>query len=386
MTTEVVVLGGGFGGLELSSRLAEAVGDRVRITLIDQSDAFVFGFAKLDVLFGRRELGEVRHPYERLSGTGVEFRRERITAIDPENRRVTTDAGTYEPDILVVALGADLDPGATPGFAEVGTEFYSPAGAESLGERVRSFRSGVAVVSVFGPFFKCPPAPYECAFMLHDQLTAGGVRDACEIWVTTPLPMAIPISRPVSAEIASEMERRDIRYRPSTRVARVDGATSTLHFDEGPALAFDLLMGVPVHRAPAVVVESGLTEDGWVPVDPATFATRHPGVYAVGDVTSAPVPRAGVIAEGEAATLADVLIAQLTGSQPPPPYDPRIMCYIEMGDPGVAVVDVNFPIGGAPSAAYRPPSPAGREAKGEFAASRLARWFGPGPRAAGAPT
>lgn len=376
MTTSVVILGAGFGGLELSSRLSEALGDRVQITVIDQSDAFVFGFSKLDVLFGHQTLDDIKHPYDRLNRPGVEFRRERITAIDPERRRVSTDAATYEPDILVVALGADLDPSATPGFAGMDSEFYSPRGAEVLHRRVGSFEAGVAVVAVLGPFFKCPPAPYECAFLLHDHLTERGVRDACEIWVTTPLPMPIPISQSVSAEIVAEMEARRIHYQPSTRVTQVDAAAQALHLDDGTTLAFDLLLGIPVHRAPAVVAESGMTEEGWIPVDPATFATRYPGVYAVGDVTSAPVPRAGVIAEGEAATLADVLVAQIDGGPPPAPYDPRILCYIEMGGTGVARVEVAFPTGAPPSAAYRPPSPAGREEKATFGSSRVARWFG----------
>lgn len=376
MASQVVVLGAGFGGLELSTRLVEALGDRVRVTLIDQSDAFVFGFAKLEVLFGHRTVDEIKNPYRRIDRPGIEFRQERITAIDPERRRVTTDAGTYEPDILVVALGADLDPAATPGFPASGSEFYSSRGAELLSEQVASFASGVAVVSVLGPFFKCPPAPYECAFLLDDHLTERGVRDACEIWVTTPLPMPIPISEPVSAEIVSAMEARHIQYRPGARVTSVDQQAGALRFDDGSTQSYDLLLGVPVHRAPAVVEESALAEEGWVPVDPATFATRFPGVYAVGDVTSAPVPRAGVIAEGEASTLAEVLIAQLDGGPAPPPYVGRIMCYLEMGRVGVARVDVTFPIGATPSAAYLPPSSEGRDEKAEFASSRLARWFG----------
>ncbi len=63
---------------------------------------------------------------------GVRFLRETVTAIDPEARRVTTDAGSYEADVLVVALGADYDFDATPGLAEAGNEFYSVAGAERL--------------------------------------------------------------------------------------------------------------------------------------------------------------------------------------------------------------------------------------------------------------
>jgi sulfide:quinone oxidoreductase len=376
VTSRVVILGAGFGGLELSTRLSDGLGDRVQITLIDQADGFIFGFSKLDVLFGQRTLQQVKTPYEGAARAGVEFRQERVVAIDPVGRRVTTDAGSYDADVLVVALGADLDPAATPGFVESGHEFYSPTGAERTGEVLRSFDAGVAVIAVLGPFFKCPPAPYETAFMLHDHLVGRGVRDACEIWVVTQLPMPIPISQPVSAEIISAMDERGIKYRPKTAVTSVDPGARVLHLDDGTTLPFDLILGVPVHRAPEVVVESGLTEDGWIPVDPATFATRFPGIYAVGDVTSAPVPRAGIIAEGEAATLAEVLIAQFTGGPPPPPYAGAAICYIEMGQREVARVDVDFMAAGGPTARFQPPSLAGAEEKAQFASSRRARWFG----------
>jgi sulfide:quinone oxidoreductase len=372
----IVVLGAGFGGLELATRLSASVADQVHVTLIDRSDAFVFGFAKLDVMFGHRRADEVRTAYRGISRPGVEFRQETVTSIDPSARRVTTDAGSYDADILVVALGADYDLAATPGLVEGGHEFYSMDGAERVRDLLPSFASGVAVVGVLGPVFKCPPAPYETALMLHDHLVSRGVRDAVEIHVVTQLPMPIPVSREVSEKILALLDERRIRHWPRTRVTRLDPASGTAHIADGQALGYDLFLAIPVHRAPRVVVESGLAEDdGWIAVDPATFATKFPDVYAVGDVASAPVPRAGVIAEGEAATLADVLIAQITGGQPPPAYEGGAVCYIEMGKGEVARVDVRFLSGDAPTAAFTPPSQHVAAQKREFAATRLARWF-----------
>lgn len=137
--------------------------------------------------------------------------------------------------------------------------------------------------------------------------------------------------------------------------------------------------GGPVHRAPAVIVESGLTEDGWIPVDAATFVTRFPDVYAVGDVTSAPVPRAGVIAEGEASTVADVLIARIRGGDLPGPYQGAAVCYMEMGGEKIGRVDVNFLSGPGPTALFSPPSHELAEEKRRFGASRRQRWFGHEP-------
>ena len=173
----VVILGAGFGGLELAARLSAALPERLTITLIDHNKGFTFGFSKLEVLYGRQTPAEVEISYDAVAMPGVEFRREHITAIDPAARRVVTDAGTYDADILVVALGADYDHAATPGFVDAGFEFYTVAGAQRLFERLETFDGGDVLLAILGVPFKCPPAPYEAALLLHDHLVAKGVRD-----------------------------------------------------------------------------------------------------------------------------------------------------------------------------------------------------------------
>ena len=134
MTAKIVILGAGFGGLELAAILSDSLGEGVDVTLIDKSDHFVFGFSKLDIMFGRETPEAVRLPYRHIAKPGVQFRKETITGIDPVARRVTTDVATHDADVLVVALGADYEPSATPGLVEGGYEFYSVAGAERVRE------------------------------------------------------------------------------------------------------------------------------------------------------------------------------------------------------------------------------------------------------------
>src|SRR5262249_44463671 len=187
----VVIAGAGFGGLELATLLSEGGPDDIEVVLIDKSDAFVFGYSKLDVMFGRTTLDAVRLPYSAITKRGVRFVRETITAIDPDERRVTTDAGNHQGDVLVVALGADYDVAATPGLAEYGDEFYSVDGAAQLTAKLEAFSAGRIVIGVCKAPYKCPPAPSETALLLHDALSARGVRGNCEIEIVMPLPSPV---------------------------------------------------------------------------------------------------------------------------------------------------------------------------------------------------
>jgi sulfide:quinone oxidoreductase len=372
--TRILVLGAGFGGLELASVLSEALGEDAGVTLIDENDAFVFGYSKLDVLFGRATPDEVRVPYD-LAMPGVRFLRETITAIDPAARRVTTTGGAHEADVLVVALGAAYDYDATPGLAEGGNEFYSVRGAERLRLVLPSFTRGRAIVGICGAPYKCPPAPSEAALLLHEHLSERGVREDCEISVVMPFGTPVPPSPDTSAALLAAFAERGIEFVPDRQVSSLDPARSVAVLDDGSELAYDLFLGVPKHRAPDVVVESGLTVDGYVPVDSRTLATRFADVYAVGDVATVGVPKAGVFAEGAARVVAAGLVARLCGGEEPAAYDGRGACYVEFGSGRVGRVDVDFFSGPTPTGTFLEPSEALVAEKRQFGASRRARWF-----------
>ena len=376
MKTRVLVLGAGFGGLELATVLSEALDDRVEVTLIDKKDAFVFGYSKLDVMFGRTTPEAVRLPYADIARPGVRFLRETVTAIDPHTRTVSTDGGVHEADILVVALGADYDLDATPGLAEAGNEFYSVAGAERLGKLLPTFSRGRAVIGVCGAPFKCPPAPSEAALLLHDHLVTRGVRSDCEISFVIPFGTPVPPSPDTSRALVAAFAERGIDFIPGRRVSSLDPERHAVVLDDGSDVPYDLFLGVPKHGAPDVVLESGMAEEGYVPVNPRTLETRFPGVYAVGDVATVGVPKAGVFAEGAARIVAESLIARVRGGEPPGAYDGRGSCYIEFGGGRVGRVDVDFLSGPKPTGTFQEPSDALVAEKRHFGSSRRERWFG----------
>ncbi|MFD7843490.1 NAD(P)/FAD-dependent oxidoreductase [Nocardia sp. NPDC059764] len=374
----VLILGAGFGGLELAAGLSGSVPDEVRVTVLDCSEGFVFGFAKLDVLFRGRTVDEVRIPYDTIDLPAVEFRRETVTAIDPVRRTVTTDRGGYAPDTLVVALGAEYDCAATPGFVDDGHEYYSLAGVHRLRRRLDAFTGGTILMSILSVPFKCPPAPYEGALLLHEELVRRDLREATRMRLITPMDSPIPVSPSSDTAILGALADRGIEYAPGTRVRALDPAMHTASTRAGD-LPYDLFIGIPRHRVPEVVQVSGLTAggvDGWIHVDAATLATPYPGVYALGDCADAPVPRAGAFAETAARTVAADIIARLHDSPRDGRYLGRGTCHIEFGGGLVGKVEADFLSGPAPIAPFLGPSAEFAEEKAEFAAARRRRWFG----------
>ncbi|MGK8524865.1 NAD(P)/FAD-dependent oxidoreductase [Nocardia asteroides] len=375
--TTVLILGAGFGGLELATRLSGSPADELRIVIVDRNDSFTFGFAKLDILFRNVPPEAVRVPYSRFVHPRVEFRQEEVTEIDPRTRRVRTDRCEYDPDILVVALGADYDHAATPGFAEDGCEYYSIDGACRLRDRLGDFDGGKVIVAVLSVPFKCPPAPYEGGMLLHEHLVRRGLRDRTGIHFLTPMPAPIPVSADTSAAIVAAFTRRGIEYSPGRSVHALD-PDRHMAITRAGELPYDLFIGIPKHRVPSVVEASGLTEggtDGWIAVDPHTLRTPYPGVYAIGDCADAPVPRAGVFAEDAARTAAAMIEAELSGSSSAQRYRGRGTCHIEFGDGLVGKVEADFLSGPAPVAPFSPPSVDLAREKAAAAGARLRRWF-----------
>ncbi|HEY6526081.1 MAG TPA: FAD/NAD(P)-binding oxidoreductase [Solirubrobacteraceae bacterium] len=373
--TRVVVLGAGFAGLELITRLSEEFGQDIDIVLIDRSDAFVFGFSKLDVMFGRAVPDEVRHPYADIVKPGVRFVQTAIRSIDPAGRTVQTDAGAFEADVLVVALGADLDPAATPGLIEGGHEFYTVAGGFAAREVLDRFQGGRVVIGVLSTPYKCPPAPSETALLLHEHLVARGIREQSEIALVIDFGRPIPPSPAASAALVEAFAERGIEWHASREVRELDTTRNVAILRDGGEMPYDLFLAVPVHHAPAVVTQAGLTTDGWIGVDAQTFETSFPGVYALGDVAAVGTPRAGVFAEGHAAIAAEHIAARIRGTTSSAQYGGRGICYLEFGADQVALVDVTF-FGDQRSGELIGPSAALAADKAEFGSSRIKRWFG----------
>lgn len=376
----IVILGGGFGGITAALELRRALPSEHRITLVDRGGSFMMGLRKLWMLIGRGTRQEGTRPLQALSARGIESRIVAVTAIDAGNRVVRTSSDRLSFDYLVVALGAEPRPDLVPGFGPPAFNLYDPDDVERLAPRIRGFREGRILIAVLGVPYKCPPAPYEAAMLLDDLFRKRGLRDGIEITTSTPQPMSLPVVGAANcARVEGHLVGKGIGFTPNCKVVKVDGSTLV---SDGTTVPADLLIGVPPHRPPVAVRESGLAMRGeWISADPATLRTSVEGIFAVGDVVEIPLangmalPKAGVFAEEQAKVVAAQIAAELTGRPGPAPYDGRGYCFIETGAGQATMVQGDFFAAPAPAVQVAPPSADAYRQKVEFERVRLSAWF-----------
>jgi sulfide:quinone oxidoreductase len=378
--TRTLILGAGFGGLTVATELKRLLGAEHEVVLVDRNEYFSMGLRKLWELVGHATIAEGSRSRAALRERDVRVVRGEIQKIDPGVRAASIDGETIEADYLVVALGAVSRPDLVPGLVENGHDVWDLAGVPAATEALARFDGGRLVILIAGAPYPCPPAPYECAIHVHERLLARGLRDRSEILVSTLQPLLMPnAGREGSAWMADQLAERGIDHQVGSKVERID--SGRVVFAEG-AVEFDLLISVPPHRVPAVVTASGLAGNGeWITVDPATLETAHANVFAIGDVTQIPLanglplPKAGVIAELEGVRVAAAIAAAVQGGDPPPPFDGKGSCFIELGTGAAALVDGDWYAVPEPRVAIVEPDAAHAAEKRLFETERLARWF-----------
>lgn len=363
MAKTALVLGAGMGGITAAHALRRLLPATDRVVVVERERDHVFTPSLLWHIIGDSEPSKFTRPISALTDKGIELVTGDITRIDPSAPSVEVGGKTLTGDVMIVALGADYAPEALPGLAEHGLNLYTLAGATQIRAALDAFTGGRIVVLTAGPGYKCPAAPYEAAMLVEAFCRQRGVRHKTELAIHAAEPAPMPVAGPVAgAQIKMMLERKGIAYFPQRQVTRVE--PGTLHFAEGPTASFDLLLYVPPHRVPAVVKDAGLCGDsGWVPVDRETLATKHPKVWAIGDVTAIPLkmgrplPKAGVFAGRQAEVVAQNIAAAWGGRDPTARFDGHGMCFLEIGGGMAGMGSGNFYAEPLPDVRMRFPNP-----------------------------
>jgi sulfide:quinone oxidoreductase len=377
----ILILGAGFGGITVATELRRLLGEGHEILLVDRNEHFMMGLRKLWAVVGLGTLEEGRRSRRRLEGGGVRFLEAAIETIDPQRRKVVAGGESLDGDYLVVALGAEPRPDLVPGFTQHAHDLFDAAAIPALREAVDAFQGGRIVVAIAGVPYKCPPAPYEHVMLLDEHLRRRGLREATDLVVTTPQPILLPNAGVEGSRwLGEQLAARGIEHHAARKVERFEAGRVVWRDGE---LEAELVVGVPPHRPPAVVAESGLTGDGdWIAVDPGSLKTEHAGVFAIGDDTQItlanglPLPKAGVMAEAQGRRVAAAIAAEIRGEPEPEPFDGRGFCFVETGSESASLVEGEFYATPEPLVALREPSPEHAEEKRRFERQRLESWFG----------
>jgi len=379
----IVILGGGTGGLVAAHHLRRRLATQHRIVVIDRMREYLFEPSMLWQMVGQRQEHQFRRPLERLTRKGIEFRNAEVEAIDLDNKVVRTGSGDVDYDYLVVSLGADLAPGLVEGFEEMAFNLYDPRGCAQIHAALEAFTGGTIGILITQMPFKCPAAPYEAAFLVEAFVRKKGIRRKTEIHLFTPEHTPMPVAPAEMGESIEEMlSARGIQYHPLYTFKELRPETREVVASDGRSTRVDLLIGIPPHQAPEVVRSSPLLGvSGFIHVDSKTMRTEHEGVFAIGDVTTIKLPsgkalpKAGVFAHSEAEVVARNIAAEIRGKASSASFSGRGYCWIELGDGRAAFAGGNFYLEPEPRLKMFGPGRIAHWGKVIFEKWWLRRWF-----------
>lgn len=345
----VLVLGGGFGGIAAANSLRQLLTAEHEVVVVDKSPDFHVGAGKTWIMLGERTYDQISQSRASLLAPGVRFLQADALGLDLATRRVETSREALRWDYLVLALGADLNDGSVPGLAQAAQTFYTVEGAQRLKPVLERLSGGDLAILIPRVPFKCPPAPYEAAMLLHHAFAARNLAAKVRIAIYTAEGAPMATAGPEMGQyIRGELAQRGIGFHPQKKTASVDAAAQRITFEDGTEARYDLLISVPPHEAPKVARDAQLVnQSGWIPVDPQTLQVKLPiaggRVYAVGDITSVPLPgrykpdmplslpKAGVFAAAHGQAAAHHIAAAILGNAPQATFDGKGYCYLETG-------------------------------------------------------
>jgi sulfide:quinone oxidoreductase len=391
----ILILGAGFGGLTAANLLRKSLSSSSapvehQISITDRKDYFMMGLVNLWILSGIRTLDNSKRALSRLENKGISYLNGEVTAIDPVSKTVTikgTSTLRLEYDYLVIALGSEFALEQVNGFLENGGfNLYDAEQVPKIREKILSLKTGRIAICITSIPYKCPPAPYEASLLINDILVKNGTRDSIDIDIYTPTPIALPVTgTKVSQDVVNLLNDSHINFHPLHKI-KIVSDIKEIEFENGNKVNYDLLIGIPPHKMPEVIRNSGLIKQGqnWINVDKFSLKTDYENVFAIGDVTEIKVnenmaiPKAGVFAEAQAKVVSQQIIDDIENDenrQSSPQFDGKGFCFMEAGNKKAGYVAADFYNEQGPVTVLEPPSEESYNKKIDFERSKINEWL-----------
>jgi sulfide:quinone oxidoreductase len=333
----VVVLGGGFGGLESAFYLRWKLEDRADITLVSDRDYFLYKPNTIYIPFGldpdRLKIG-LKRPTRRKN---IKFVKDRVREIDPEAKTVGLESGRLSYDYLMVATGADMRPEEVPGLREHAYTIWTPQ--EMLELRLAFYRlleeahEGVRrrVLFLVPPNNKCSGPLYEMVFMLDTWLKRKKVRENVDITWSTYEDTYIQAFGPrLHGAVTGEFERRGVTGYNHYIVEKVED--DAVVYQNGASLPYDYLVTFSPYIAQMSYPKLPGDERGFIETELGSRQViGQPDIYAVGDAGNFPVKQA-FLSFLQADAAAEHVSGRILGTEPRMVFEPTSMCVMEQFD------------------------------------------------------
>lgn len=326
----------------------------------------------------------------RLENRGIRYLNDKVTKIDVTSKTVTIRGSSQlklKYDYLIIALGTEYAIEEVNGFLENGGfNLYDPDQVPKLRERILSLKKGRIAICIASIPYKCPPAPYEASLLINDILVKNGTRDLIDIDIYTPTPITLPVSgAKVSKDVINLLNDHHINFHPFHKIKRVLDM-GELEFENGNFVKYDLLIGIPPHKVPEVIRNSGLIKQGhnWINVDKFSLKTDYENVFAIGDVTeikvneNVAIPKVGVFAEAQAKVVSQQIVDDIENDknkQSSSLFDGKGFCFMEVGNGKAGYVAADFYHVDGPATLLEPPSDESYKKKLDFEKSKLNEWL-----------
>jgi sulfide:quinone oxidoreductase len=333
---KILIVGGGMGGTILANNLArrlsgEMRSGKVRLTMLSASERHMYQPGLLYLAVGRMTSDELYRDQASLLEPGIEFHVDPVEEFRLDQNEVKTKSGKmFGYDIMAIATGSRPTPEEIPGLAESAEQFYTEETALKMFKRLRTFEGGKVVIAVGVPH-KCPMAPLEITFMLHDYFKDRGLLDKVKLHYTYPIGRVHSLEN-VAKWAAPEMDRLGISYETLFNLKEVDGGKKIVKSEEGTETDYDLLISIPAHRGMEVIEKNSLGQRGWIPTHRHRLNMEgRDNVFVLGDTTNLPISKAGSTAHFEAEALGENIAAIVKLGAPVRDYDGKVFCFIEAG-------------------------------------------------------
>ena len=389
MGKKIIILGAGFGGLCISNILRKNLDYTHDVIIVDKKDYFMMGLTNLWILDGRKKIDNSKIPLKNLESKGITFIHDEITKIDTKSKQIKmlhqVDHLSY--DFLVIALGAEMSTNMINGFTKTNSfNLYDGESIPALRKKILSLEKGKIAIVIMGFPYKCPPAPYESAFIIDQMICKVNRRNKIDIDIYFPSQLPLPIAgEQPNSKLVLMLKKQNINLFPNHKLKKI--YKNNLEFHNGAKKEYNILVGIPFHFPPPVLKKSGLVEESsnWISVNKSTLETRFKDIFAIGDVTeikindTISIPKAGIFAEGQARSVASQIINKIGIASEEYnhilQFDGKGFCFMDTGNGKAGLIDTDFYYRNGPVTILKEPSVVYNKKKINFEKQRIKEWL-----------